>query len=192
MKFCRQCRYRLPATRNICPCPVIQIVPKKSGSGERADYDQITLGALPTSQRGGLPSRSCCSCFSCDQCWCWLVLREGMSQLRNSLFATRPRSDHFRQDPSLPKRPRHYLSTHYWFSLTSLDHNKQLGRTPVSLRRLAQWTQLPTGSEVSMVSGRNRRNIFDVLMEACHRQRKERMCYACPKEAPAVSPPSAS
>src|ERR1019366_10347059 len=32
MKLCRRCRCRRPATQNICPCPVIQIVPNKSGS----------------------------------------------------------------------------------------------------------------------------------------------------------------
>ena len=32
MKPCRQCCCRRPATQNICPCPVIQIVPNKSGS----------------------------------------------------------------------------------------------------------------------------------------------------------------
>ena len=29
MKLCRQCRCRRPATQNICPCPVIQIVQTK-------------------------------------------------------------------------------------------------------------------------------------------------------------------
>ena len=32
MKLCRQRCCRRPATQNICPCPVIQIVPNKSGS----------------------------------------------------------------------------------------------------------------------------------------------------------------
>ena len=31
MKPCHQCRCRRPATQNMCPCPVIQIVPNKSG-----------------------------------------------------------------------------------------------------------------------------------------------------------------
>ncbi len=31
MKSCRQCRCRRPATQDICPCPVIQIVPNNSG-----------------------------------------------------------------------------------------------------------------------------------------------------------------
>ncbi len=31
-KSCRQCRRRRPATQNICPCPVIRILPNKSDS----------------------------------------------------------------------------------------------------------------------------------------------------------------
>ena len=34
MKHCRQCCCRRPATQNICPCPVFQIVPNKSISEE--------------------------------------------------------------------------------------------------------------------------------------------------------------
>jgi hypothetical protein len=59
MKPCHQCRCRRPATQNMCPCPVIQIVPNKSG----VEVINLVAAIHPPNKSDKKMSRECPNSF---------------------------------------------------------------------------------------------------------------------------------